>query len=179
MEMMWAEIATIVTRGDVRNPLLGAAIGDGMHACAHRLGYGFFRETVDHNLQYSFDIKRQRSLHRGLQGRAVCVVGGGDLALILRADLRARAHDAAREWRDHFGDIVDGAHRALTGGEHCSVRFAEHEQIAAAHRLLGEARGRLAHELAIHHRDAPEAPAADSLRHLPAVAEEAERSAEL
>ncbi len=69
--------------------------------------------------------------------------------------------------------------RALAGGKHGGVRLAEHQQIAAADRLLGQAGGRLAEELAVHHRDAPESPAADQLRHLPAVAEESERGAEL
>ncbi len=70
-------------------------------------------------------------------------------------------------------------HRALAGGEHRRVRLAEHEQIAAADRLLGQAGGRLAEELAVHHRDAPESPPRHQLRHLPAVAEESERGAEL
>ena len=60
-----------------------------------------------------------------------------------------------------------------------ACELAEHQQIAAADRLLGQAGRLLADELAVHHRDAPEAPAADQLRHLPAVAEEAERGAEL
>ena len=81
--------------------------------------------------------------------------------------------------RDHALDLVDRLDRAFAGGEHGRVRLAEHEQIAAADRLLGQAGRRLAKELAVHHRDAPESPPRDQLRHLPAVAEESERGAEL
>src|SRR5690242_9437867 len=59
------------------------------------------------------------------------------------------------------------------------MALAEHQQIAAADCLLGQTGLLLANELAVHHRDTPEPPSPDALRHLPAIAEESERGAEL
>ncbi len=77
------------------------------------------------------------------------------------------------------GQLGHGLHRTRAGREHRRVRLAEHKQIAAAHRFLGETGLVLADELPAHHRNAPIAAAADDLGHLPAVAEEAQGRAEL
>ena len=50
--------------------------------------------------------------------------------------------------------------------------------VAAADRLFGQAGGRLADELAVHHRNAPVMAAVEALGNLPAVAEIAQRIAE-
>ena len=55
----------------------------------------------------------------------------------------------------------------------------QQQKIAAADSLLGHAGGRLAQELAVHHRNPPEMLAAELLRDLPAIAEIAQRRAEL
>ena len=179
MEMMRTEIAAIIAGGDVGDARLRAALDDGMDAGVHRLPNRILGQPVDDDLHHGLDPERKLGVDRGFQRRAIGVVGRGDLALVFGADLRARAHDPARERRDDALDLADGLDRALARGEHGGMRFAEHEEIAAAHRLLGEAGGRLAQELAVHDRDAPEPPPAHHLRHLPAVAEEAQRRPEL
>ena len=105
------------------------------------------------------------------------VVGRGLECRVLAADLRARAHDAAGERHD---DIRQSPHRAHCGfgdGE-CRVGVGGEQQQVAATDCLGQRRRLLRDELAVHHRHAPVAHAVDHLRDLPAVAEEAQVSAE-
>jgi hypothetical protein len=88
-----------------------------------------------------------------------------------------RPHDAARKRQD---DIPHAAHcdrRALGGGERRDRVAGEDEEIAAAD-TLRETDPLLAHELAVHHRDAPVPPAVDQLGDLEAVAEVAQAAAE-
>ena len=68
---------------------------------------------------------------------------------------------------------------AASAAASASPRCRPAEEVAAADRLLGQAGGRFAQEFAVHHRDAPETPAAEPLGDLPAVAEIAQRRAEL
>src|SRR5262249_60633059 len=56
---------------------------------------------------------------------------------------------------------------------------AHDERLAAAARVLGQPRYRLAHEFPVHPRHAPIALAAETLGDLPAVAEETQRIAKL
>ena len=116
---------------------------------------------------------------RALQGRAIGVVGRSARALVFRADFRARARDAARKRHD---DVADRAHRLdrrLRRREGLRRARAHDDEIAAADRALGEIGSRFADELSVHHRHAPVAAGPEPLGDLPAVAEKADRRAEL
>ena len=80
---------------------------------------------------------------------------------------------------DRAGDLLDRRDGGLGGGQRLGAAVGEQQKVAAADGLLGHAGRRLAEELAVHDRNAPEMPAAELLGDLPAVAEIAQRRAEL
>ena len=73
------------------------------------------------------------------QRRAERVVGRGDQRLVFGADLGARAHDAAGKGHDDVGDLAHGGDAASAAASAPSATRAEDQQVAAAHRLGGDA----------------------------------------
>src|SRR5262249_48124274 len=97
-------------------------------------------------------------------------VAGGSEALVPGADLRAGTRHATRKRHDHTRQSAHRRDRPLGRGEYRRARSAEDQEIAAADGLLLPDRI-LAEELAVHHGNAPVAPAVNLLRRLLAVDE--------
>ena len=91
------------------------------------------------------------------QGRAQRVVRRRRQRAVARADLAAAARDAAREGEDHARHAPDRRDGARRGAERLAGGPAQDQEVPARH-ALAHAAPVVHHELAVHDRNAPQAP---------------------
>src|SRR3954467_15401116 len=176
VEVVLAEAAAVVAGRDLPRARPRRRLEPDPHRLGDRLG----RQAVDDDLEHPLDaLGDLRVVDLSAQRRAQDVVRRGDRVLVaLRSDLAAAAGDPAREREDHALDAVHRLRRRLGRPQRARGALAEHDDVAAAD-ALDHPEALLDEELALHHRDPPEAPAADHLARLPAVAEEAQLAADV
>src|SRR5918996_1636477 len=97
MEVVRAELAAVVAGADRDHALLAPKRTGRAHASGRSPRDRGLGEAIDHDLQYRLDLVAKARVGLTPERRAIGVVGRGDQALVLRADLGARAHDATRE----------------------------------------------------------------------------------
>ncbi len=135
-------------------------------------------EPVDDDLQRCADVRIERARHGAAQGRAIGVVGRGDQHLYLEPTFEPERTMPPGNGMMTSGTLAIAPTAACAAASVRRGAPAHDQEVAAADRLLGQAGRRLAQELAVHHRNAPEMLAAEPLGDLPAVAEIAQRIAE-
>src|SRR4029453_15024760 len=132
----------IVAGGDARDALGGALIDDRLEAGAHGLCDCLGGKAVDDDLPNGDRVGAEIRLYAPTQRRAERVVGRGDGALVLGADLGAGANDAAGERRDDVVNVGDGIDGGLGGLQEAGAVIAQNDQVAATDRV-GHDTGRL------------------------------------
>ena len=180
MIMVPAELAAVIAGCDPDRPLRGAEADDGGDAGAHRIGDRFRAQPVDDDLQHARDVGGETPNRLSPSGSCSRPRWWKRAAPCISSRSRARADDAAGERHDGVARRGDPLHGGLRFRQLEPFRLAPMmRRVAAADRRFGQARGRLADELAVHDRDAPIMAAADLLRDLPAIPEVAKRGTEL
>jgi hypothetical protein len=171
---MRPELAAVVSGGHPREPF--AADGR-VQPGPHRLAHAFEGEPVDHKFVDGAGPCRQLRPGPRRDCRAVRIVRAGLQLLVARAHLTAAADDPAGERQDHVAHAAHRLGRRIRGPQRRDFCDAADQQVPAGDALDG-AEAILADELAVHHRHAPEPPAAQPFRSLEAVAKVAQTAAD-
>ena len=173
-----AELAAIIAGGDAGCALLRPEIGDSLDAGFHRCCNCIAGLAVDDDFQHRIDVRSKLALDDAAQGGCESLVGRRDHALVLAADLGTRTHNTA-------GERQDGARHVIDRGNGCFRRSqclgVVRQAATNCRRPLPpwSCRSKPHREFAVHHRNPPEMPAAEFFGDLPAIAEIAQRRAEL
>ena len=174
MEVVRAELAAVIAGADAHARRASARAG----RCAARPARIAARDRglgqpVDDDFQHRADVGRRARFDAAVQGRAIGVVGGGASAPCTSS----RPSSPERTMPPGNGMITSGTRGdRRDGGLGCRERASARSRpmirrLPPPTASLVRPVVVLADELAVHHRDAPVAPAAERLRDLPAVAE--------
>src|SRR5271169_6088652 len=99
MKMMGAELAAVVAGRNTDDTALGSLGTGGTDACRHGGTNRLLVQAVDDDFKHRTHVRLERAIDRSLDRRTKRVVGRSDQELVARADLGARAHNAA--WKRH------------------------------------------------------------------------------
>src|SRR5664279_6110739 len=171
MKVEGSKFTTIIASTDAYRAMFWPELDDRREAGPHRLGNGFFRQSVDDDFEDAADILVKIRFHCPAQGRAIRIIGRGHHGFVFGANLGTRSHNTTGERQNDTLNVIHRRDREFGGAHRGFEGRAHDEEIAATDSFLGETRRRLAEKLAIHDRNPPKVAVQEFFRDLPAIAE--------